>query len=116
MCRTGSVLHGLDGDVGFVRAALPVAPILLDKGLGLLRSDVAGDDDRRVFGPVVTVEELRGCTQTARACPGCLQEAHGGVLVGVRREGRVAQDFVQLRGRGGAVLVVLAEDGERLRS
>ena len=120
-CRPGdvdrlrSLRRRLRGDLDGVAPALPGAPVLLDEGEDLRRVDVARDDDRRVLGPVPAVEERLRVGELVGHVLDVAEEAHRRVLVGVRREGGLAHRLEQLRHRLRAVLVVLAEDGARLR-
>jgi hypothetical protein len=110
----GPARSGLAGDVGRVGATRPRSPVLLDERHHLVRLHVAGDDERRVLGPVPAIEEHLRVRELIGHVLDVLQEAHRRVPVGVRREGVLALDLEELARRIGAVLVVLAEHGARL--
>ena len=76
-------------------------------------SHVPGDDDRRVLGPVPTLEEHLRVRVLVGHVLDVPDEAHRRVLVGVGLVEAIALHFVQLLGRIGRVPVVFAEDRPR---
>ena len=107
-------LGRLGGDLDRLVAGLPVRIVLLGQGEDLVRVDVADHQHLDVTRPVEPVEELAAVLVLVGHGLDVGQEAHGGVLVGVLVEGQRAQLLEQRQERPGGVLVVLAQDRQRL--
>src|ERR1700741_1774424 len=101
-----TVLRGLDRNRRFEAPVFPGAPALIDQSPNALRVHIARDDDRCVFGAIVTIEELLAVVVFIRHCLDVLEETHGRVLIRMYLKRRGAKSFEQLLRRAGAVLVV----------
>jgi hypothetical protein len=112
--RPRFVLRRLLLDSALVVAALPVGPVLSGQLQRTLARDIADDGDGRVFGAIKAAIELKAVIVLVGHVLNVAEIAHRRMRVGVLFEGRLAQDFMDLEERVGAVLVVFAEHGERL--
>ena len=72
--------------------------------------DVTGNDNRRVLGPIVALEEFKAVVVHVGKVLDVAQKAHRRVLVSMRLIGSVAQHLVKLTRGACDVLVVLAEN------
>ena len=110
----GPVERGLGRNLGRAVAARPAPEVALHVGDGLLRVEVAGEQHDGVLGPVEAVEERLRVVIALGHRLDVGEKAHRGVAVRVLLEGHLALRLEDLPDGVRGVLVVLAQDRERL--
>src|SRR5687768_1975647 len=113
MGSTWSCLFRLGRNLRDVGTALPIAKVFLRQIESALPGYITNQNHRRIFGTVETVKEFPAVVVLVRHIFNVFDEPHRGVRVGVLLERGFSQAFEQLSNWCGAVLVVLAFNGQR---